>query len=148
MQVLKVGRSRTTDGVINGVESCLSVDENGRVLKSMEWCIIAVDTERPFSRPGDSGALIIDKDDVDVVGLLWGGLDNGVWHDRTYFTPIEVVAKDIFKETGYHVQLQGKDICCKDYLKPSRWTSKEGPLVHGSTSDSCSEKCVLSVSRD
>lgn len=76
---------------------------------------MADDTDSPFfSYPGDSGALVIDQVKPHVIGLLWGGIDNGQARDRTYFTPIGVVAKHILETTGYHVRLQGgKDICCQ-----------------------------------
>ncbi|KAK2761261.1 hypothetical protein FQN54_001783 [Arachnomyces sp. PD_36] len=118
--VRKIGRtSRITEGVINAVESCLNHDDRGREIETWEWPVVANGRDFPhFSYPGDSGALIIDQADSLVIGLLWGGMDNGVCHDRTYFTPIEIVAKHILDTTGYHIRLQGgEDICCKVYGK-------------------------------
>lgn len=104
--------SGITSGVVNGVQSCISHDEMGSGLTSMEWTVVENHPGRRFSRRGDSGAFVISRGIPSVIGLFWGGSDSGLF-DTSYFTPIGVVAKDILKKADYHVRLLGGNhICC------------------------------------
>ncbi len=71
MQVIKSGRTtRVTYGdVVDTTAACQMSD--GRILK--DQILIMSNLRDPFSRPGDSGSVIIDQNTNEVIGLLFGG---------------------------------------------------------------------------
>ena len=87
--VYKVGR---TSGVTRGRVSAVEVDgltvsfPGGEALFDGQFEVEPVDSGRPFSAPGDSGALVVDEA-LRAVGLLFAG--NGL--DVSYAHPIAAV---------------------------------------------------------
>lgn len=67
-----------------------------RFKSTYEHAIATSRNGNPFSKEGDSGALIFDNDGG-VIGLLFGGCPR---KHTSYFTPIESVFADIKKVTG------------------------------------------------
>src|SRR5262249_33640050 len=88
-EVFKVGR---TTGYTEGKVSSISVrmrinSENGHAFRFIDSLgIESTNTNRPFSKPGDSGALIVSLETRKAVGLLYSG--NSL---STFACPIEAV---------------------------------------------------------
>jgi hypothetical protein len=92
MQVFKSGRtSGVTEGIVTQVDVDINVKYDDRVARFTNQIIIT-----PFSKPGDSGSLILDFQ-RNAVGLLFSGSDL-----ITVATPIQLVLKalDVELVTG------------------------------------------------
>ncbi|KAK2766955.1 hypothetical protein FQN54_006270 [Arachnomyces sp. PD_36] len=117
-EVLHVGsRSGVVEGTVNGAVSIVSFkDLDDHTIKSETMAVVSKSRETAFSIPGDSGALILtvvpdtNLTKYQVLGLLWGGSDKKVHFEGdqvSYFTPIEVVIRNIQKITGYTMRVAG-----------------------------------------
>ena len=75
--VTKTGAATgTTAGVIIDVEFCSVAQTDGRSFKTPRQLLIRPLEDGPFSREGDSGALVV-NDRNEAVGLLWGATPRG-----------------------------------------------------------------------
>lgn len=98
----------TTMGVINPTQShVVSNDADGKRYVTREWCIIPAADPNCFAKVGDSGSLVLERDTANVMGVIFGGHENG---GPVYFTSITAVATHIEKVTGLRVQLPGGSI--------------------------------------
>lgn len=103
----KVGStSLYTAGYVNRVESFVAYEGTFHGMASKEWAIVCGEDDRPFARPGDSGAFVLDGLQR-VIGLYWGSTKATlpVCTDTFYFTPIKAVIDHIEEVTGYQVRL-------------------------------------------
>ncbi len=90
--VIKLGR---TTGVTTGKVSAIHLDQavmnygGGRFVIFHDQIEIVSDDSEPFSKKGDSGAVIIDRDTNQACGLLFGGDrgDEGVDRTWAHFLP-------------------------------------------------------------
>lgn len=101
--VFKLGRTtNATEGMFSGLKSLVLETGKGDsgetvVKETLEHWIAAYDNaDSRFSKPGDSGAVVLDKNGR-FVGLLFGG---GVEKNITYFTPWKRLFDDIKHITG------------------------------------------------
>ena len=97
IQVLKLGM--TTDVTVGRANNIFSFsrhyDDKGVVGDSMEWAILPYDNNSgPFSCPGDSGSVVVDRDGR-IGGLLTGGSGHTDATDITYVTPISFILDTI-----------------------------------------------------
>ncbi|KAM5439785.1 hypothetical protein MferCBS31731_004195 [Microsporum ferrugineum] len=106
--VYMIGRtSGLKVGYINGVHSCVCYRDTAQEMRTKEWAVASKEGGQ-FSQGGDSGALVIALGTDSVIGLVWGGNNDGLLRrEPSYFTPLSVVAKSICEETGYSVRLLG-----------------------------------------
>ncbi|RPA75638.1 hypothetical protein BJ508DRAFT_331944 [Ascobolus immersus RN42] len=112
-KVYKSGfKTGLTYGTVQGVKKTVDMDDNGKL--THEWVIMGDDGELRFSRRGDSGALVVDRNGV-LIGLLFGGEekitnregepDRERWQLFSYFTPIGDVLSEIKAQTGLDLEL-------------------------------------------
>jgi hypothetical protein len=89
---LKNGRSaNTTFGRVNGFESLVrTYDRNGVCHDSLEVLVLGFDPKThkhtEFSEPGDSGAVVVDRDGR-IIGILTGGSGPTDRMDKSYIIP-------------------------------------------------------------
>ncbi|UCE05415.1 MAG: hypothetical protein JSW07_17640 [bacterium] len=80
MRVRKSGRTTgTTTGIIQELSATVDVGYGGSRVARFENQIIVEGINGPFSRPGDSGSLVVDDEDLEnpkAVGLLFAGSDS------------------------------------------------------------------------
>lgn len=96
--ILEVAKAGRTTGLSYGIITAIEVDNvvvdfsTGR-LRFDGQIEIAGTGVQPFSKGGDSGALIVDVAHVGAVGLLFAGSDQGGPHDTgvTYANPLSAV---------------------------------------------------------
>jgi hypothetical protein len=95
----------TTTGVINPLRSYVaSYDADGNRTVTAEWCVIPDEEYESFAHSGDSGALVLERDSANAVGMIFGGhLDGG----PAYATSMPAVISDIEEITGLYIQLPG-----------------------------------------
>ncbi|KUJ14128.1 uncharacterized protein LY89DRAFT_686663 [Mollisia scopiformis] len=89
--------SRTTgwkQGTFTGIKATLASSEFPNITR--EWCFVSPSPYDQVTRPGDSGAPLIDSN-FRPIAMAWGGLGIGYHtiHDVTYATPIHVILSDI-----------------------------------------------------
>ena len=98
LSVLKRGRATgVTCGVANEIESYIRTYAEVGSFKSKEWAIVGFDEPfNPFSKNGDSGALVVDAQGR-MGGMLTGGSGKSVVIDVSYATPMVVLLKDMEK---------------------------------------------------
>jgi hypothetical protein len=95
--------TNTTMGVVNPIEShVVSYDADGKRCVTREWCIIPAADPTCFAIVGDSGSLVLERDTANVMGMIFGGHENG---GPVYFKSITAIATHIEKVTGLRVQL-------------------------------------------
>ncbi|KAI6023579.1 hypothetical protein BKA83DRAFT_4261450 [Pisolithus microcarpus] len=97
--VVKNGmRTGTTVGRLNGMESFTRVyDENGIKGTSIEIAVLPYGYMKdPFSAPGDSGAIVLDRNGG-IVGMLTGGAGVTDNTDVSYLTPYWWLEQEIKK---------------------------------------------------
>ena len=97
-KVLNLGSTHTLNGspcgYISGIKSAVKLSDGlGEDIITSEWLIVPESSMRPFSVPGDSGALVVTENDLKVVGLVIAGGKEAPW--LSYVTPIEDVLADI-----------------------------------------------------
>lgn len=99
--------TNTSMGVVNPVQShIVSYDADGKQCVTREWCIIPADPHC-FAKAGDSGSLVLERDTANVMGMVFGGHENG---GPVYFTSITAIVTHIEKVTRLKVQLPGGSI--------------------------------------
>lgn len=97
--------SATTTGVINPLRSYVaSYDADGNRTVTAEWCVIPDEEYASFAQAGDSGALVLERDSANAIGMIFGGHLNG---GPAYFTSMPAVISDIEEITGLYIQLPG-----------------------------------------
>jgi hypothetical protein len=75
--VTKTGAATgTTTGVIIDAEFCSVAETDGRAFKTSRQLLIRSIDDGPFSRDGDSGALVVNRRN-EGIGLLWGVAPRG-----------------------------------------------------------------------
>ncbi|PCG96537.1 Peptidase S64, Ssy5 [Penicillium occitanis (nom. inval.)] len=98
----------TTMGIVNPIQShVVSYDADGKRCVTREWCIIPAADSNSFAKVGDSGSLVLERDTANVMGMAFGGHENG---GPVYFTSITAIATHVEKVTGLRVQLPGGSI--------------------------------------
>ena len=76
-KVHKMGAaSRLTQGTIIDVKYEEKTTVNGRIIFAKNQLLIRSENSKPFSEGGDSGAVILNKNN-EIVGLLWGTNNKG-----------------------------------------------------------------------
>jgi len=88
----------TTIGRVTGMESFTrNFNEYGIKETSMEIAVLPYgNTNGPFSAPGDSGSIVLDRKGR-ILGMLNGGAGSTDKTDITYLTPYSYLDKDIKK---------------------------------------------------
>ena len=88
----------TTIGRVTGMESFTrNVNEYGIRDTSMEIAVLPYgNANGPFSAPGDSGSIVLDRKGR-ILGMLNGGAGSIYKTDITYLTPYSYIDKDIKK---------------------------------------------------
>ena len=112
LMVVKDGNTTgLTIGRANGVRSLQRNYKDGPTGYSLEWTIVSYDTmSGPFSRPGDSGAVVADGRGR-IGGIITGGSGVTDENDVTYATSIHFLMKRIktkFPRAHLHPELQGQ----------------------------------------
>ncbi|RSL81788.1 hypothetical protein CDV31_016999 [Fusarium ambrosium] len=96
------GKSNLTLGCSNEVNSVTRRPFGDRKI-SEEWCIVSIDGEGKFSKPGDSGACVFDLNGR-IGGMITSGNGKDSAQDITYATPMERLLRDI-EASGFKVRV-------------------------------------------
>lgn len=88
----------TTFGRVTGMESFTRVyDEHGIKGTSIEIAVLPYgNTDGPFSAPGDSGSIVLDRNGR-ILGMVTGGAGTTNGTDVTYLTPYWYIEQEIKK---------------------------------------------------